>query len=124
VQVPAAGWTQWFLFIGLIEKGLYTYDPTRSPGDYKNAGAGWLACCLVVLFLLEVILKKAFEKSFCFFTIKRCGGRLWVVRKKKISERSKATTSLPGSQSRKTSKARTGKQHNFWFWVFTSFDSI
>jgi len=37
-EVPAAGWTQWFLFIGLIEKGLYTYDPTRSPGDYKNAG--------------------------------------------------------------------------------------
>ena len=36
MQVPAAGWTQWFLFIGLIEKGL----PTRSPGDYKNAGAG------------------------------------------------------------------------------------
>ena len=37
-EVPAAGWTQWFLFIGLIEKGLYTYDPTRSPGDYENAG--------------------------------------------------------------------------------------
>lgn len=37
-EVPAAGWTQWFLFIGLIEKGLYTYDPTRAPGDYKNAG--------------------------------------------------------------------------------------
>ena len=38
LEVPAAGWTQWFLFIGLIEKGLYTYDPTRAPGDYKNAG--------------------------------------------------------------------------------------
>eukprot|EP00435_Cladocopium_sp_Y103_P019915 s2204_g4.t2 len=37
-KVPAAGWTQWFLFLGLIEKGLYTYDPTRAPGDYKNAG--------------------------------------------------------------------------------------
>ncbi|CAL1140645.1 unnamed protein product [Cladocopium goreaui] len=37
-KVPAAGWTQWFLFLGLIEKGVYTYDPTRSPGDFKNAG--------------------------------------------------------------------------------------
>ena len=37
-QVPAAGWTQWILFLGLIEKGIYTYDPTRAPGDYKNAG--------------------------------------------------------------------------------------
>ena len=74
VQVPAAGWTQWFLFIGLIEKGLYTYDPTRSPGDYKNAGAGgWVVA--LWCFLLEVILKKAFEKSFFFFTIKRSGGR-------------------------------------------------
>ena len=42
-EVPAAGWTQWFLFLGLIEKGLYTYDPTRAPGDFKNAGGpGWL----------------------------------------------------------------------------------
>jgi hypothetical protein len=42
-EVPAAGWTQWFLFLGLIEKGVYTYDPTRSPGDFKNAGGpGWL----------------------------------------------------------------------------------
>ena len=37
-KVPAAGWTQIFLFLGLVEKGLYTYDPTRQPGDYKNAG--------------------------------------------------------------------------------------
>eukprot|EP00913_Durusdinium_trenchii_P035942 g33629.t2 len=37
-KVPAAGWTQIFLFLGLVEKGIYTYDPTRSPGDYKNAG--------------------------------------------------------------------------------------
>eukprot|EP00913_Durusdinium_trenchii_P029251 g27419.t1 len=37
-KVPAAGWTQIFLFLGLIEKGLFTYDPTRAPGDYKNAG--------------------------------------------------------------------------------------
>ena len=36
--MPAAGWTQIFLFLGLIEKGLYTYDPTRQPGDYQNAG--------------------------------------------------------------------------------------
>ncbi|CAK8994533.1 Caroteno-chlorophyll a-c-binding protein (Fragment), partial [Durusdinium trenchii] len=37
-KVPAAGWTQIFLFLGLVEKGIYTYDPTRSPGDYKSAG--------------------------------------------------------------------------------------
>merc|ERR1712187_955685 len=27
-----------FLFAGLVEKGLLTYDPTRAPGDYANAG--------------------------------------------------------------------------------------
>jgi len=37
-KVPGAGWTQIFLFLGLVEKGLYTFDPTRQPGDYKNAG--------------------------------------------------------------------------------------
>ncbi|CAK9104075.1 Fucoxanthin-chlorophyll a-c binding protein F, partial [Durusdinium trenchii] len=37
-KVPAAGWTQIFLFLGLVEKGIYTYDPTRSPGDFKSAG--------------------------------------------------------------------------------------
>ncbi|CAE7366935.1 FCPF [Symbiodinium natans] len=37
-KVPGAGWTQIFLFLGLIEKGIYTYDPTRQAGDYKAAG--------------------------------------------------------------------------------------
>merc|ERR550537_1378164 len=37
-KVPGAGWLQIFLFLGLIEKSLYTYDPTRAPGDYKNGG--------------------------------------------------------------------------------------
>ena len=45
-QVPAAGWTQIFLFLGLVEKGIYTYDPTRSPGDYKNAGDIYLRVTL------------------------------------------------------------------------------
>ena len=31
-EVPGAGWTQIFLFLGLVEKGLYTFDPTRQPG--------------------------------------------------------------------------------------------
>ncbi|CAE7949123.1 FCPB [Symbiodinium sp. KB8] len=31
-KVPGAGWTQIFLFLGLVEKGLYTFDPTRQPG--------------------------------------------------------------------------------------------
>merc|ERR1712060_481900 len=37
-KVPGAGWVQIFLFAGLIEKGLYTYDPSRAPGDYENGG--------------------------------------------------------------------------------------
>merc|ERR1719436_711185 len=37
-KVPAAGWTQIFLFCGLVEKGLFTYDPSRAPGDYENGG--------------------------------------------------------------------------------------
>ncbi|CAE7242466.1 FCPF, partial [Symbiodinium sp. CCMP2592] len=37
-KVPGAGWTQILLFLGLVEKGLYTYDPTREPGNYANAG--------------------------------------------------------------------------------------
>jgi len=37
-KVPGAGWCQIFLFCGLIEKGLYVYDPSRAPGDYANAG--------------------------------------------------------------------------------------
>lgn len=45
-QVPAAGWTQWFLFLGLIEKGLYTFDPTRAPGDYKNAGLAGVSAAI------------------------------------------------------------------------------
>merc|ERR1712037_94567 len=27
-----------FLFCGLIEKGLFVYDPSREPGDYENGG--------------------------------------------------------------------------------------
>ncbi|CAJ1340071.1 unnamed protein product, partial [Effrenium voratum] len=37
-KVPAGGWMQILLFLGLVEKSLYTYDPTRAPGDFKNAG--------------------------------------------------------------------------------------
>merc|ERR1719420_1403245 len=27
-----------FLFCGLVEKGLFVYDPSRAPGDYENGG--------------------------------------------------------------------------------------
>merc|ERR1712232_296463 len=37
-KVPGAGWVQIFLFCGLVEKGLFKYDPSRAPGDYENAG--------------------------------------------------------------------------------------
>merc|ERR1712061_259590 len=37
-KLPAAGVTQFFLFCGLIEKGLFEYDPSRAPGDYANGG--------------------------------------------------------------------------------------
>merc|ERR1711953_826237 len=37
-KVPGAGWIQMFLFAGLIETTFLTYDPTRAPGDYANAG--------------------------------------------------------------------------------------
>merc|ERR1712061_824376 len=37
-KVPGAGWVQMFLFCGLVEKGLFTYDPSRAPGDYENGG--------------------------------------------------------------------------------------
>jgi len=37
-KVPGAGWVQIFLFCGLIEKGLFVYDPSRAPGDYENGG--------------------------------------------------------------------------------------
>jgi len=37
-KVPALGWAQWFIFIGLVDFGLYRADPSRDPGDYANAG--------------------------------------------------------------------------------------
>merc|ERR1712203_1138085 len=37
-KVPGAGWVQIFLFCGLIEKGLFVYDPSRALGDYENGG--------------------------------------------------------------------------------------
>merc|ERR1712151_1358702 len=37
-KIPAAGLTQMFLFCGLVEKGLYEYDPSRAPGDFANGG--------------------------------------------------------------------------------------
>merc|ERR1712206_25676 len=37
-KVPGAGWIQIFLFCGLLEKGLFVYDPSRPPGDYENGG--------------------------------------------------------------------------------------
>merc|ERR1719359_418925 len=37
-KIPEAGWLQIFLFCGIMEKGLFKYDPSRAPGDYENAG--------------------------------------------------------------------------------------
>merc|ERR550534_537811 len=37
-KVPSAGWLQMFLFCGMIDFGLFQQDPSRAPGDYKNAG--------------------------------------------------------------------------------------
>jgi len=37
-KIPGAGWAQIFLFCGLIEKGIFVYDPSRAPGDYANGG--------------------------------------------------------------------------------------
>jgi len=37
-KVPGAGWTQIFLFIGLVEKGFLVHDPSRAPGDFENGG--------------------------------------------------------------------------------------
>merc|ERR1712187_99330 len=37
-KVPALGWTQIFLFVGLVDFGFYRADPSRDPGDYENAG--------------------------------------------------------------------------------------
>ena len=41
--MPAIGWAQIFLFAGLLDFGYLQYDPSRAPGDYKNAGARHLA---------------------------------------------------------------------------------
>merc|ERR1712087_975575 len=37
-SVPALGWAQIVLFAGFIEREYFRDDPTRLPGDYKNAG--------------------------------------------------------------------------------------
>merc|ERR1711920_1187970 len=37
-KVPALGWAQMFLFVGLVETGLFKADPTRDPGDFEKAG--------------------------------------------------------------------------------------
>jgi len=37
-KVPGVGIAQMFLFCGLVEKGLFGYDPSRAPGDYENGG--------------------------------------------------------------------------------------
>merc|ERR1719220_3033258 len=37
-KVPAAGVLQWFVFCGLIEKGLFVHDDSRAPGDFANGG--------------------------------------------------------------------------------------
>merc|ERR1712217_200021 len=37
-KIPGAGWVQIFLFCGLVEKGLFAFDPARAPGDYENGG--------------------------------------------------------------------------------------
>jgi len=36
--VPAVGWAQIFLFIGLVDFCYYRGDPAREPGDFVNAG--------------------------------------------------------------------------------------
>merc|ERR1712242_151516 len=36
--VPALGWAQMFLFVGLVETGLFQADPSRDPGDFEKAG--------------------------------------------------------------------------------------
>eukprot|EP00931_Biecheleriopsis_adriatica_P021694 TRINITY_DN1411_c0_g1_i3.p1 TRINITY_DN1411_c0_g1~~TRINITY_DN1411_c0_g1_i3.p1 ORF type:complete len:1700 (-),score=404.63 TRINITY_DN1411_c0_g1_i3:208-5307(-) len=37
-KVPSMGWTQTFLFVGLIDFAYFKSDPDRQPGDYANAG--------------------------------------------------------------------------------------
>merc|ERR1712001_579375 len=35
---PSGGWLQMFLFCGLVDFAYFRSDPSRAPGDYKNAG--------------------------------------------------------------------------------------
>jgi len=37
-QVPGAGLVQIVAFCGVVEKGLFTQDPARAPGDFENGG--------------------------------------------------------------------------------------
>merc|ERR1712056_15944 len=37
-KVPAVGWTQIFLFGGLLETGYFAQEDDRAPGDFINAG--------------------------------------------------------------------------------------
>jgi hypothetical protein len=37
-KVPAVGWTQIFLFGGLLETGYFAQEDDRAPGDFTNAG--------------------------------------------------------------------------------------
>jgi len=37
-KVPAAGWAQWFCFVGALETNLLAADKSRAPGDFENAG--------------------------------------------------------------------------------------
>jgi len=37
-QVPSVGMMQWFLFCGLLEKGVFVQDDSRPAGDFENGG--------------------------------------------------------------------------------------
>merc|ERR1719352_1225705 len=37
-KVPGAGWLQIVAFGGLMENGIFKYDPSRAPGDYEKGG--------------------------------------------------------------------------------------
>merc|ERR1712203_6497 len=37
-KVPGNGIMQYIIFCGLIEKGLFVYDPSRAPGDFASGG--------------------------------------------------------------------------------------
>merc|ERR1712032_1449110 len=37
-KIPLIGWAQIVLFIGFLEKAIYTQDDSRPPGDYARAG--------------------------------------------------------------------------------------